>query len=158
MKATEILPNEELLMDNFQIICLIMIIIIALFFVYMVFFRSVPDLYGRVASSLKDTLHIESEDCGETNQFWLFSITVSAVTQHFDLNDFVGKMRKLGCNVLSTADTDNPSHRQLTVQVPKKRGGFGLFSVLLCGLFIGTIVIGYLEHEELYIRFKTMVS
>jgi len=114
---------------------------------------STVDLYGKVASILKDEPHIESEDGGETNSSYLFSVSISAITQHFDLNEFVQKMGRLGCSVLSTADTDNPSFRKLTVQVPKKRGGVGLITLLLTGMLIGGLIMGYYHKKELYNTF-----
>ena len=113
------------------------------------------DLYGTVASILKDEQHIESEDAGETNSSYLFSVSISAITQHFDLNEFVQKMSTLGCSVLSTADSNNPSFRKLTVQVPKKEARAGLLTVVLAGMLIGGVCMGvyHKDKEELYKTF-----
>lgn len=111
------------------------------------------DLYGKVASILKDEPYLEAEDAGETNSSYLFSISISAITQHFDLNEFVRKMGELGCSVLSTADTDNPSFRKLTVQVPKQKGGVGLTTFLVTGMTIGGCIMVYYHQEELYNTF-----
>ena len=127
--------------------------VIILFIILKMMSSRKVDLYGRVASILKDESYIEAEDAGETNSNYLFSISISAITQHFDLNEFVCKMSKLGCSVLSTADTDNPSFRKLTVQVPKNKRKVGLTTILLTGTVIGVFIMSYYHQEELYNTF-----
>jgi len=120
---------------------------------------SKPD-YGRVVSILKDEQGIEAEDAGETNHSHMFNISISAMTQHFDLNGFTDKMRRLGCSVLSTADTNNPSFRTLTVQVPKRGKGMGLSGVLLVGCLLGTGLAGYFYQDvyKLFSLFETILG
>ena len=108
-----------------------------------------PD-YGQIVTFLKGLQGIESEDAGETSSSYLFNISVSAVTQHFDLNGFVQKMNRLGCSVLSTADTNNPSFRTLTVQVPKRGRGIGLPVFVCIGCLLGTVLAGCFYKEEVY--------
>jgi len=111
---------------------------------------SIPD-YGKIVSFFKDIPGIEAEDAGETRSNYLFNITISAAKQHFDLNKFVKTMQDMKCSVLSTVDTNNPSFRTLTVQVPKSRKSAGIILFLFLGIFVGIVFIWFTQRENLYI-------
>ena len=150
MKA-KLIPETENWPVLYVFIALVLLLVIV-----KLFLSPKTDLYGKIASILKDELHVEAEDAGETNSSYLFDISISAITQHFDLNEFVQKMSRLGCSVLSTADTDNPSFRKLTIQIPKVRKGVGLTSYLSMGFFVGCIVTGFYNRSVLYNSFTFM--
>ena len=134
---------------------LYILIALALLIVIVKLFSSPTDLYGKIASILKEELHVEAEDAGETNSSYLFDISISAITQHFDLNDFVQKMSRHGCSVLSTADSDNPSFRKLTIQIPKVRKRTSLTSYLSMGFLVGCLVTGF-YNRDVYNSFTFM--
>ena len=146
MKTTIVEPSTA--PELGPIICIVTGIILIIIWRIMIS-SSVPD-YGRVVSFLKGLQGIEAEDAGETSSSYLFNVSVSAITQHFDLNAFVEKMRRLGCSVLSTADTNNPSFRTLTVQVPKSGGRVGLSMFLFIGCFLGSVLAGFFYQTEVY--------
>tara|TARA_B110000211_G_C13653237_1_gene366854 strand:+ start:67 stop:432 length:366 start_codon:yes stop_codon:yes gene_type:complete len=117
------------------------------------FTNSTVTKYASVFSFLKGVPGIEVEDAGETNHSNLFSVSVSASTQHFNLNTFVHAIGLMNCTVLSTADTDNPSYRTLTVEVPKNGRGWSLTTIVLLGMVIGLGSAVYYHQEEIYNTF-----
>lgn len=151
MKATVLEPstgwenNSIVLYSCCGILCLLL-------FMKMVT-NSTVTKYASVFSFLKGVPGIEVEDAGETNYSNLFSVSVSASTQHFNLNTFVNAIGRMGCSVLSTADTDNPSYRTLTVEVPKNGGGWALTTIVLLGMVIGLGTAVYYNQEEIYNTF-----
>lgn len=155
MKATVLGPSEGL-GDTavYAIIAVAISIAIAAF----LFSPSGVSKYAAVFSFLKQVPGIEVEDVGETNNSNLFSVSVSAATQHFNLSAFVASVGSLGCAVLSTADTDNPSFRTLTVEVPKRTSGVSVRSVIFLGIFFGIIFTMYYQKEEIYKSFPMLNS
>jgi len=157
MRGT-ILPEEDYSSPDYTNTVIIGGVVFVLLIILHRFFLSRKPDYGRVVTILKDEKGIEAEDAGETNNSYMFSISISALTQHFDLNEFVEKMHRLGCNVLSTADTNNPSFRTLTVEVPKTRGGIGLMTILFFGFFVGMGYLYVYQGSMVYNLFKDVSS
>ena len=158
MKATVIEPIEPWNVQ--QIVLFSACALFCIMVLSKMFFNSVSN-YATVFSFLKQMPGIEVEDAGETNHSNLFSVSVSATTQHFNLNTFVDVIRRMGCAVLSTADTDNPSYRTITVEVPKNGGGIGLKSIMFLGILIGIGMFSYYHTEEIYNTFpvlKTLID
>jgi len=150
MKATVI--EDEISSDITTATVILFFVGLLLIILYRMCLNKPPD-YGSVVSFLKDMQGVEAEDAGETNSNYLLDISISAVTQYFDLNSFVETMQKMGCRVVSTSDTNNPSHRKLTLQIPKTTKGMGSILFLFLGIVVGIITICYSQKENLYIRF-----
>jgi len=157
MKATVLEPSEgpgEIAV--YAIMGAVVSVAVTLLFM---FFSRNTSKYATVLSFLKELPGIEVEDVGETNSSNLFSVSVSAATQHFNLSEFAASITSLGCAVLSTADTDNPSFRTLTVEVPKHASNaVSVRSVILLGILCGIICTMYYQKEEIYKSFPMLNS
>tara|TARA_B100000787_G_scaffold87028_1_gene64248 strand:+ start:5161 stop:5670 length:510 start_codon:yes stop_codon:yes gene_type:complete len=81
------------------------------------------------------------DDAGETSTEHLYDISISATQEYFDLNLIYGALLGAGCRVMSTADSNHPNHRRLSLAIPKRSGSsLSLWKPALFGIVGGVIV------------------